>query len=802
MTASAYLAAASVPTLHMTGLVRTVVAVLLVSAWLAVAPAVSDRSAAAAGPWLTGYYVADLATDAAGHLYVLDTEQDRVTKLDRRGRRAASWRARGGSALTVSPTGEVYLLDLRDGRVRVLVDGRVVRNWAVPVDGSAWRGGIAVGPEGNVYVAGLGYRLGVFDIAGHPLGEWHVDQWRDHDRQVTGDPGVVQPIDVAVGPHGNVYVADSYLSVHVFTPAGTELGSWSKGKLANDDHITGISVGPSGLAMVSTIDGPVDRFTTDGGYLGSWGGPEAWRWEDAEWPGDFAEYGYMDSALDGPVGATTFAPDGTLYADTYAGIMRVPVEPTRVDPQRSTLDFAPDALRFIPAGDGDAALVANLLDDRGAPVTDEIAMLVARPSSGAVGSGGGRGQPCAAVRGTHTLECRISAPWGLGGWDVRLVDVATGTTLAGPVRLESTRKVVVLAQGFNSALKKRFCYWGPTRRTGRQDCEAIRDQVLAEPRGVYGKLVSLGFRADEGFGDPGATILDMSWDLVPCGDKECVAEIESKGGDVSWLPRPYDIGGPQLPESVERQLEIDRYAAALVETLKRYDQALAEPETGVGAHATFYLVGHSMGGELVVRTLNAAQADPYFIDQGHRGLVRTVISVDGALNWANTFIYVPGITAIPYPDFGTFASVPGKGTTHCGFVVYTKPSAAKEVENANAVQLAHRLMGTTTIALTNGDDWVVPYDPELVELPVALLESPVKPKPGYGRRLFWGYGKGKAGDPDCGHSTLLRAQPSGLYTSDKWDEEGVDPSEFRAKDEFPLGKLFEKYIGYAVWEDG
>ena len=140
---------------------------------------------------------------------------------------------------------------------------------------------------------------------------------------------------------------------------------------------------------------------------------------------------------------------------------------------------------------------------------------------------------------------------------------------------------------------------------------------------------------------------------------------------------------------------------------------------------------------------------------------------------------------------------------HCGSPVHTKPNTTREKNNVANVEAAKANMGTTTVAVTNMSDWVVPWKPALVKHPVALLQSPAKPSKGYVQKLYRGYGSGAMGDPDCGHSTLLRYQPDRLYMAKRvrlttgeliWDSSD--------KVHFPLGNLFSKYIGRAASEPG
>jgi DNA-binding beta-propeller fold protein YncE len=97
--------------------------------------------------------------------------------------------------------------------------------------------GLAIGPDGNLYVADDSQRVTVISPTGKVLRRWGKPGSRPGQfRFISADPTI--PTDVhawtAVGPDGKVYVSDSGNGrVQVFTPAGRfirQFGSYGAGK--------------------------------------------------------------------------------------------------------------------------------------------------------------------------------------------------------------------------------------------------------------------------------------------------------------------------------------------------------------------------------------------------------------------------------------------------------------------------------------------------------------------------------------------------------------------------------------------
>ena len=298
------------------------------------------------------------------------------------------------------------------------------------------------------------------------------------------------------------------------------------------------------------------------------------------------------------------------------------------------------------------------------------------------------------------------------------------------VEVELARKVVVLAPGFQSALARRYLTFGQP-----QAC-----QEPADPRSITEALMCLGY-------EPETTIVDMAWEAAPCTPQEaaedpprlrCVATIAptTDGTDVVWQPADYDL--TDLALSMLRQRQVDLWGHRLARTIATYDQQLRET---AGVPASFFLVGHSLGGQVVVRSLRAILDDPEllaYFEQGSPGLLQAVVSVDGALNWEGTVQLV--------------------GDTGCGFPVRTVADERRARDNADAVQAAHAALGTLTVAMTSATDPIVTPD-------VALLRDP-RPSAGYVESLHHLDG----GVTGCSHNALLWPEPTGFPLRDVLEE--------------------------------
>ncbi|MEE8639814.1 MAG: 6-bladed beta-propeller [bacterium] len=255
-------------------------------------------------------YALDVAAD--GTVYVADLLDCRLQYFTPAGSFLGKWGTKGKGpgrfadpiGIAVGPDGKVYVADRSNHRVQYFTpNGSFVGEWGgegsglgqfdVPVD-------VAVSREGRVYVADAdNWRIQYFTSSGSYLGEWGGEEQFDFSHDDVCNLRL--PLAVAVAPKGDVYTLEMGMSiVKRFDESGSFLGSWGKEGTGNGEFAgpAGLAVGPTGDVFVADPD-RLQRFTAEGSFLNAWG-------SSGSRPGKF-EF---------PSGVAV-APDGTVYvADT------------------------------------------------------------------------------------------------------------------------------------------------------------------------------------------------------------------------------------------------------------------------------------------------------------------------------------------------------------------------------------------------------------------------------------------------------------------------------------------------------
>lgn len=214
-------------------------------------------------------FAVGIAIDGSGHVYVADSEKNRVQKFDESGKFLGEW---GGSGtgpgefqspegVAVDGAGDVYVVDLGNARVEKFdPSGTFLSQWGSEGVGPGQLKapeGIAVDGSGNVFVVdAVNDRVTKYTSTGAFLTEWG---------------GFSLPNGVAADSAGNVYVANSEGGdVEKFSGNGAPLTQWGAKELK---FPIGIATNPAGQVFVSD-SGPdtVQAYSSTGKFLTRWGG--------------------------------------------------------------------------------------------------------------------------------------------------------------------------------------------------------------------------------------------------------------------------------------------------------------------------------------------------------------------------------------------------------------------------------------------------------------------------------------------------------------------------------------------------
>lgn len=156
----------------------------------------------------------DVAVDAEGRVYVVDSGKRRIVVLAAEGRQLAEWKSAGEdgrelagpTAIEVSPAGRIYVTDTYADRVIELdAQGRFRAAWGENGEGAGQLRrphGLALDAKGNVYVVDShNHRVQVFDPEGRFKGFF--------GSKGSGLGQLLYPHGVAVDDQDRVYVTDA-----------------------------------------------------------------------------------------------------------------------------------------------------------------------------------------------------------------------------------------------------------------------------------------------------------------------------------------------------------------------------------------------------------------------------------------------------------------------------------------------------------------------------------------------------------------------------------------------------------------
>ena len=303
------------------GIILAAAVMLLVAGWLAFVPWAKEPGYVFVAAWgergsgpgqfsdPTGIAV------AGGEVFVSDARNGRIQVFDFDGdfKRQFSGDGAGrlGRPMNLTVHGdELYVADYWNDRIQVFgLDGTpkrtIGRKGSGPGEFDA-PGGVAVADNGDLFVADF-HNQRVQRL--RPDGGF-VRQWGTTREVGIGGGEFNYPTDVSLASDGTIYVADGYNDrVQAFAPDGIFLRKWG-GPFAMNvfgpfngwfTTVTSVAIGPHGNVFVADFyNNRVQKFTPDGTYLTSLG-------EAGKGPGQF------DKAM-----AVAVTDDGTVFVADYA----------------------------------------------------------------------------------------------------------------------------------------------------------------------------------------------------------------------------------------------------------------------------------------------------------------------------------------------------------------------------------------------------------------------------------------------------------------------------------------------------
>jgi DNA-binding beta-propeller fold protein YncE len=235
-----------------------------------------------------------VAVDGEGNVYVVDSDNNRIEKLDANGKFLLAWGNKAPDSppfppgqfnqpwgIAVDKSGNVYVADTWDYRIQKFdASGKFLTEWGSngdtrgdpKVNPTQFYGprAIAVDAQGNVLVTDTGNkRVLKFSPTGEPLAQF--------GGVGSGNGQFQEPVGIGIDSQGNIYVADTWNQrIQKFDSglnyvAQWPVQAWDGQSIVNKPYL---AVSPDGSVFVTDPEGArIIKFSSDGQLQAVFGTP-------------------------------------------------------------------------------------------------------------------------------------------------------------------------------------------------------------------------------------------------------------------------------------------------------------------------------------------------------------------------------------------------------------------------------------------------------------------------------------------------------------------------------------------------